>query len=94
MKAKNDIKPISYIKANAAEILNQVNETRSPVYITQNGVARGVVIDPETYDNLNDTLMLLKIISLGEKDIRDGNMEDSDIVFKRIEKKFFSQNEK
>ncbi len=87
MKLKEDIKPISYIKAHAADILNQVNKTHRPIFVTQNGKAKAVLIDSESYENMKDALGLLKLISYGEKDIRDGNIVKQNDVFSLIENK-------
>ena len=87
MNIKEDIKPISYIKANAAEILKQVNNTHRPVYVTQNGEARAVLLDTESYEKMQKTIGLFKIISQGEKDIKDGNIMKNDEFFNNIEKK-------
>lgn len=87
MKIKEDIRPISYVKAHAADILNQVNKTRRPIFVTQNGEAKAVLLDSDSYENMKNALGLLKLISHGEKDIRNGNIIDHDEVFTRIEKK-------
>lgn len=88
MNIKKDIRPISYIKAHAADILTQVNNTRRPIYVTQNGEAVAVLLDTESYQNMQKALGLLKLISLGEKDIRNKKLIHQDDVFNRIEKKF------
>ena len=87
MKIKEDIRPISYVKAHAADILNQVNKTHRPIFVTQNGEAKAVLIDSESYENMKNALGLLKLISQGEKDIRNGNIIDHNEVFSRIENK-------
>ncbi|MFP4546606.1 MAG: type II toxin-antitoxin system Phd/YefM family antitoxin [Fidelibacterota bacterium] len=87
MQLKKDIRSISYVKANASEILSQVNESKNPVYVTQNGEAKAVIMDPESYDNLNNSLKLLKIIAQGEKDIESKNYEEQSVVFNRIQGK-------
>jgi prevent-host-death family protein len=69
MNIKEDIRPISYIKANAAEILEQVNETHRPVYVTQNGEAKAVLLDPESYEKMKQAIGLLKLLAQGEQDI-------------------------
>jgi prevent-host-death family protein len=88
MNSTEDIKPISYIKANAASILNQVSESHRPVYVTQNGEAKAVIVDVESYQNLQDALGLLKLLSQGEKDILDGKYTPQDEFFKTFEKRF------
>ena len=86
MNISSDIKPISYLKSHAADILKQINETHRPVVITQNGEPKAVLQDPESYDNMRKAIGLLKLISLGEEDIKQGNIKTQDRVFKDIEK--------
>lgn len=85
MKISSDIKPISYLKSHAADILKQINETHRPIVITQNGEPRAVVQDPDSYDNMRNAIGILKLISQGEGDIRQGRSRDQDEVFKDIE---------
>jgi len=87
MNVNEDIKPISYIKANAASILNQVNKSQRPVFVTQNGEAKAVIMDVVSYQNLQDAIGLLKLISQGEKDLSDGKFTPQDEFFKSFEKK-------
>lgn len=86
MNISSDIKPISFLKSHAADILKQINDTHRPVIITQNGEPRAVLQDPESYDNMRKAIGLLKLISIGEEDIKQGNKKTQDRVFKDIEK--------
>ena len=86
MKISTDIKPVSFLKSKAADMLKQVNETHRPIIITQNGEPRAVLQDPESYENMRKTIGLLKLISLGEKDILDGKSKTQDEVFSGLEK--------
>jgi len=86
MNITNDIKPVTYLKSKAAVLLNQINETRRPVIITQNGEPRAVLQDPESYENMRNAIGLLKLISQGENDVRDGNVKSQEEVFTDIEK--------
>jgi prevent-host-death family protein len=83
---KNDIKPISYIKTNAAEMMKYVNERRNPVVITQNGEARAVLVDIETYQETQDAFALMSLIKIAEKDIQNGNTEPVEKVFSELKK--------
>jgi prevent-host-death family protein len=83
---ENDIRPITYLKSRAADLLKQVNETQRPVIITQNGEPRAVLQDPQSYESMRNALGLLKLISQGEEDIRKGKVRTKDEVFSRIEK--------
>jgi prevent-host-death family protein len=81
MNLKEDIRPISYIKANAAEILTQVNETRRPVYVTQNGEARAVLLDTESFEKMKQALGLLKLLAQSEHDIVAGKILSQEDFF-------------
>ncbi len=73
MRFSTQIKPISYVKAHAAELLDRINEEREPIIITQNGEARAVLVDVATYDQtMHETLTLLKILALADKEIEAG----------------------
>ncbi len=86
MNIINDIKSISYLKSRAADLLSQINETHRPVIITQNGEPRAILQDPESYENMRNAIGLLKLISQGESDVRNGRVKPQDEVFKDIEK--------
>ncbi len=86
MDISSDIKPISYLKSHAADILKQINETHRPMIITQNGEPKAVLQDPQSYDNMRKALTLLKLISQGEEDIKKGKVKDQDKVFEKIGK--------
>lgn len=66
------VKPISYVKANAAELMRELAETREPLVVTQNGEARAVMQDVATYEATQETLALLKILALGKRQIDAG----------------------
>ena len=86
MKISADIKPVTQLKAHAADLLKQVNETHRPIVITQNGEPRAVLQDPESYENMRNAIGLLKLISQGEEDINSGNTIPQDEVFANLEK--------
>lgn len=93
MNISSDIKPVSFLKSHAADILKQINETHRPVVITQNGEPRAVLQDPESYDNMRKAIGLLKLISQGEEDVKHGKTKTQDRVFKDIEN-ILAQKEK
>ncbi len=87
MNITSDIKPITYLKNRAAEVLQQINETHRPVIITQNGEPRAVLQDPESYENMRNAIGILKLISQGEDDVKQGNVKSQEDVFNDIEKR-------
>lgn len=74
MKSSTRIKPISYLKANAAEIVRTLAEERTALVITQNGEAKAVMQDVATYEQAQETLALLKILALGNQEIAAGKV--------------------
>lgn len=86
MRIKEDIRPISYIKANAAEILSQVNQTHRPVYVTQNGEARAVLLDTDSYEKMKQALGLLKLLAQGEHDIVDEKFLSQEDFFSAMDR--------
>ena len=69
MDYESGIRPISYIKTHAAEMLEQINETHNPIVITQNGQAKGVLLDTRSYQEMIDAIGLLKLMAHSEHDI-------------------------
>jgi prevent-host-death family protein len=84
MKWSSQIKPISYLKAHAAEIVRNMGEHRRPLVITQNGEAKIVVQDIESYEETQETMALLKILALGNRQIEEGKTEPAAKVIKRL----------
>lgn len=72
MRYATDVRPISFVKANAAEVLNDLAASRTPLAITQNGEVKAVLQDVASYDETQETLALLKLLALGAKDIEAG----------------------
>ena len=85
MNLSEDIKPITYLKSRAADLLKQINETHRPVVITQNGEPKAVLQDPESYENMRNAIGILKLISQGEEDIKAGKSKSQEEVFANIE---------
>ena len=86
MNIIDDIKPVTYLKSRAADLLNQINETHRPVIITQNGEPRAVLQDPESYENMRNAIGMLKLISQGETDVRSGRTKPQETMFNEIER--------
>ena len=68
------IKPVSWFKANAAEVLRNVAEDRTPYIITQNGEAKAVVQDIASYEAMQETLAALKLVALAREDVKAGRV--------------------
>lgn len=81
----NDIKPITYLKSRAADVLKHINETHRPMIITQNGEAKAVIQDPKSYEDMRNALSLLKLLSFAEEDIKNGNTHSEEDVFNTVE---------
>ncbi|MBI3523467.1 MAG: type II toxin-antitoxin system Phd/YefM family antitoxin [Betaproteobacteria bacterium] len=87
MRYSSQVKPISYLKANAAEVLLQLAEKREPLVITQNGEAKAVIQDVISYEEAQETLALLKILALGNREVEAGRVKPIAEVVKRLRAK-------
>jgi prevent-host-death family protein len=87
LNLKEDIKPISYIKTNAAKMMKYVNERKNPIIVTQNGEAKAVLMDIESYQKTQDTFALLNLIKIAENDIKNGKTKKADDVFSSLRQK-------
>ena len=84
MKLSNQIKPISYLKAHAAEIVRTLGVQREPLIITQNGEAKVVVQDIDSYEQMQETVSLLKILALGSRQIEASQVQPAADVIRRL----------
>lgn len=84
MKYATRIKPISYVKANAAELIRELAENREPLVITQNGEATAVMQDVASYEATQETLALLKILALGQRQVEEGRTVSAAEAFRRV----------
>jgi prevent-host-death family protein len=84
MRYSTQIKPISYLKANAAEVLQELAEHRKPLVITQNGEAKAVLQDVASYEETQEMLALLKILALGNQQMAQGKLKPVAEVVKRL----------
>ena len=84
MRYSSQVKPISYLKANAAEILATLGEQREPMVITQNGEAKAVLQDVASYEATQETLALLKVLALGQQQVATGKVKPLSEVVARL----------
>jgi len=87
MRYSSQVKPISYLKANAAEVLADLTEHRKPMVITQNGEAKAVLQDVASFEETQETLALLKILALGNQDVAAGKLKPVADVVARLRAK-------
>ena len=87
MRYSSQVKPISYLKANAAKVLTRIAEHRNPLVITQNGEAKAVLQDVASYEETQETLALLKILALGNQEVKSGKVKPVVEVVARLRAK-------
>jgi len=87
MRYSTQVRPISYLKANAAEVLANLAEDREPMVITQNGEARAVIQDVASFEQTQETLALLKLLALGAQDVEQGRTRPARAVVERLRAK-------
>jgi len=81
MLLQEAVKPISYVKAHAADIILSITESRTPIIITQNGEATAVLQDIASYEELQESLALLKILAISRKDVEEGRVQPAEQAF-------------
>lgn len=81
------IKPVSYLKAHTAEVIRQITTIREPIVITQNGEAKMILQDMASYESTQETMALLKILALGNRQIENGEVIPIREVIKRLREK-------
>ena len=86
MSIATDIKSVTYLKSRAADLLKQINETHRPVIITQKGEPKAVLQDPKSYENMRNAIGILKLISQGEEDIKQGKTKTQKRYLKILKK--------
>jgi prevent-host-death family protein len=84
MLLKDAVKPISYVKAHMAEIIQDISENQKTIIITQNGEAKAVLQDIAEFERTQESLALLKILALGRKDLEAGQVKPTGEVFTRM----------
>jgi prevent-host-death family protein len=84
MLLKDAVKPISYVKAHAADIILGITESRTPIIITQNGEATAVLQDIVSYEDTQESLALLKILAISNKDLEEGRVKPAKQAFADI----------
>jgi len=87
MRYSSQVKPISYLKANAAEVLKHLAKQREPMVITQNGEAKAVLQDVASFEETQETLALLKILALGNQDVATDKVKPVADVVSRLRAK-------
>lgn len=87
MRYSTRVKPISYLKANAAEVLERIAEDREPLVITQNGEVKAVLQDVASYEQTQETLALLKLLALGQREVEAGKVKPLADVVARLRAK-------
>jgi PHD/YefM family antitoxin component YafN of YafNO toxin-antitoxin module len=91
MNLEQEVKPISYVKSNAAEMLDYINTHKSPVIVTQHGEARGVLLDTQTYEEMINALTMMRLLQKSEEDIKADRLCDQEEVFSELHAKYHAE---
>ncbi len=87
MRIEHDVKPVTYMKTRAAELLRSVDESRRPVVITQSGEPKGVLMDIVSYQELRQATLLLRLVAQGEADVHEKRHVPQERVFKTLRRR-------
>ena len=75
MRLEHRVRSVSYLKAHVAEVLRELADLQEPLIITQNGEARAVLLDVAAFDQLQETVALIKLMSLADRQAADGMVQ-------------------
>jgi len=92
MKLSSQIKSISYLKANASDVVLQVREQREPMIITQNGEAKIVVQDIESFEETQEVLAMLKLLALGTRQIENNEITPAALAIQHVRQRRSKDN--
>ena len=92
MKHSESIKPISYIKSHAADVIEKMNKDQKPMIITQNGEAKVILQDLRRYEDEQDAIKMLKLLALGQAEIDRGDVVPMKEAFKNIRRRVNKNN--
>lgn len=87
MRFSTQVKPISYVKANAAQIIDELADGGEPVVVTQNGEAKAVMVSVYEYERTKETLALLQILALSRRKAEQGRTKPAREVLERLRRK-------
>lgn len=87
MLASQSVKPISYVKANASKLINEITENHQAIIVTQNGEAKAIIEDLKEYEKTQEVLAMLKLIAQGKKDIQSSQVKSAKQAFADIRKR-------
>lgn len=93
MKLSKSVKPISYLKSHTSEALRNVHRTQQPMVITQRGEAKAVLQDIVSYEQMQDSLALLKMLAQSSRNIRDGRSKPVNAAFANVRKRVKASTE-
>ncbi|HCY77969.1 MAG TPA: prevent-host-death protein [Ignavibacteriales bacterium] len=87
MKLSESVRPISYLKTHASEVIRDVSENYKTILITHNGEAKAILQDVKVYEKQQETLAMLKLLALSTKSIKEGKVKSLQKTFKDLDKK-------
>lgn len=86
MKFSGDIKPLSYLTTHTSELAQVLAESREPMLITDKGEAKLVVMGVRTYEDNQQTIALLKILAVGNRQLEEGQFRPANDIFADLDK--------
>jgi len=92
MKLSEDVKPISYFKAHASEIIRQIFGKNKTIVITQNGEAKAVVQDIHLYERTQESLAMLKILAMSSQSLHEGKIRPAKDSFGAVRKRIIEDH--
>ena len=94
MRLTEDIKPVTQLKTRAARLIQELHQNRRPMVITQNGKASAVMMDVASYEELKNTVVMLRLLAMSDADVAAGRVHAHDDVFRGLKKRLLRRSRK
>jgi prevent-host-death family protein len=79
-----NIVSLSDFKTKASRMLHEIQNSRRPLVITQNGKAAAVLISPSDFDLLTEQARFFDAVQRGLADVQNGRMLPDDDLDKEL----------
>jgi prevent-host-death family protein len=94
MKPSEAVKPISYLKAHASELIRQLSKEQKTLIITQNGEAKAILQDVRSFEQTQDSLAMLKILAQSNQSLNKGKVKPYKDSFQNLKKRIAESQDK
>ena len=86
VKLSESIKPISYLKSHAAEVIGAVAAEGKTFIITQHGEAKAILQGIASYEQTHESFALLKLLAQSNHSLEEGRTKPAGKVLAELKR--------